>query len=193
MRVVTWNARGTGNSGGGNEWSDFGVWMGEAAVNDYTRLLNESINAFTADYPDVHDAELFICGYSAGATFAAAVRPPQDLAHFRPPRYILISYPVELAPCIGVFMTGGYFRALEALVQGEGWEGNPHPEGPVAGVLTLTGSGERGPFYGMWTGILSGKNRRGNLKQVVVEGADHVWLYKVHCMPEEVDKWLNEG
>ncbi|KAI5832054.1 hypothetical protein K523DRAFT_345468 [Schizophyllum commune Tattone D] len=154
MRVVTWNARGTGNSGGGNEWSDFGVWMGEAAVNDYT-------------------------GYSAGATFAAAVRPPQDLAHFRPPRYILISYPVELAPC--------------ALVQGEGWEGNPHPEGPVAGVLTLTGSGERGPFYGMWTGILSGKNRRGNLKQVVVEGADHVWLYKVHCMPEEVDKWLNEG
>ena len=36
MRVVTWNARGIGHSGGGNEWSDFGVWMGEAAVNDYT-------------------------------------------------------------------------------------------------------------------------------------------------------------
>ena len=84
-------------------------------------------------------------------------------------------------------MTGGYFRALEALVQGEGWEGNPHPEGPVTGVLTLTGSGERGPFYGMWTGILSGKNRRGNLKQVVVEWADHVWTNKVHCIPKADD------
>ncbi|KAL1741292.1 hypothetical protein HDZ31DRAFT_84915 [Schizophyllum fasciatum] len=190
MRVVTWNARGTGNSGGGNEWSDLGVWMGEAAVNDYTRLLNESMSAFAAEHPGAHDRELFICGYSAGATFAAAVRPPAGLPQFRPARYILVSYPVEAAPCIGIFMTGGYFRALEALVQGGGWEGYPHPEPPVRGVLTLTGGSERGPFYGMWTGILGSKNSRGVLTQVVVNWANHVWADKLHCIPEEVDKWL---
>lgn len=103
---------------------------------------------------------------------------------------ILISYPVELAPCIGIFMTGGYFRALEALVQGEGWEGCPGEESPVEGVLTLTGGSERGPFYGLWEGILSGKNRRGVLKQVVVDWANHVWSGKLHCIHEEVDRWL---
>ena len=35
LRVVTWNARGIGQSGGGNEWSDFGVWRGDAGVLDY--------------------------------------------------------------------------------------------------------------------------------------------------------------
>lgn len=35
LRVVTWNSRGVGGSGGGDEWSDLGIWMGEAGVNDY--------------------------------------------------------------------------------------------------------------------------------------------------------------
>lgn len=35
LRVVTWNDRGVGRSGGGNEWSDLGVWMGDAGVGDY--------------------------------------------------------------------------------------------------------------------------------------------------------------
>lgn len=40
LRSVTWNARGVGASGGGNEWSDLGIWMGDAAINDYNvRLL----------------------------------------------------------------------------------------------------------------------------------------------------------
>jgi alpha/beta superfamily hydrolase len=35
LRVVTWNARGIGNSQGGNEWSGFDVWLGEPGVADY--------------------------------------------------------------------------------------------------------------------------------------------------------------
>lgn len=35
LRVVTWNDRGVGGSGGGDEWSDLGIWMGDAGVGDY--------------------------------------------------------------------------------------------------------------------------------------------------------------
>lgn len=35
LRVVTWNARGMGNSGGKNEWGDLGSWIGVAGVEDY--------------------------------------------------------------------------------------------------------------------------------------------------------------
>ena len=35
LRVVTWNARGIGQSGGGSEWSGLEVWTGGPGVEDY--------------------------------------------------------------------------------------------------------------------------------------------------------------
>lgn len=40
LRVVTWNARGMGQSKGGNEWTDFGVWLGDAGIFDYKVRLS---------------------------------------------------------------------------------------------------------------------------------------------------------
>jgi hypothetical protein len=39
VRVVTWNARGNGGSGGSNEWSSLAAWMGEGNVADYNVWL----------------------------------------------------------------------------------------------------------------------------------------------------------
>lgn len=67
--------------------------------------------------------------------------------------------------------------------------GGREPE--VAGVLTVTGAGDRGMFYGVWAGILAGKNARCNLWQVVVEGVGHVWADEVvRRAVEEVRRWL---
>ncbi|KAK6953058.1 hypothetical protein Daesc_005357 [Daldinia eschscholtzii] len=169
LRVVTWNARGIGRSGGGNEWSDFGIWIGDAGINDYH-------------------------GYSAGAIFAGCTRPPRAFPQFASPYYILVSYPIELNPLIAFHKSGSYFRSVEALVQGHGWENLPAEfqghEPDVSGVLTVTGQFE-GIFYGLWTQILGSKNARHVLRQVLVDGAGHAWDDKAPRIVEEVDKWLS--
>lgn len=35
LRVVTWNARGIGQSEGGDEWTNFETWIGDTGINDY--------------------------------------------------------------------------------------------------------------------------------------------------------------
>ncbi|KAI0382428.1 hypothetical protein F5Y04DRAFT_252642 [Hypomontagnella monticulosa] len=194
LRVVTWNARGIGNSGGGNEWTNFGVWIGDAGILDYDRMLRESMAKYVDDFPNAQGVELFLCGYSAGAVFAGCTRPPLSFPQFAPAHYILISYPVDLNPLIGLHKSGSYYRSVEALVQGHGWENLPaefHGKEPnVTGVLTVTGEWEAVLFYGMWTSILGGKNSRNVLTQVSVPGATHAWDDKAPRIVEEVDKWL---
>ncbi|KAI0122292.1 hypothetical protein F4814DRAFT_408245 [Daldinia grandis] len=193
LRVVTWNARGIGRSEGGNEWTDFGVWIGDAGINDYHRMLQESMTQYVKDFPNTQGAQLFLCGYSAGAIFAGCTRPSLSFPQFAPAHYILISYPIELNPLIAFHKSGSYFRSVEALVQGHGWENLPGEfygvEPDVAGVLTITGQFE-GVFYGLWTQILGSKNARNILSQVSVEGAKHSWDDKAPRIVEEVDKWL---
>ncbi|KAI5863685.1 hypothetical protein GGS23DRAFT_596190 [Durotheca rogersii] len=184
LRVVTWNARGVGASAGGNEWSSPAVWTGGPSVDDYNRLLRESMAKFLQDFPDASGADLFICGaraapgglqgYSAGAVFAGSARPAAELgARFAWPRYVLVSFPVDLLPAMALGLTGRYLRAVEALAQGHGWEGLPPEfagsEPGVAGVLT---------------------NRRRVLRQVVVPATDHPWNGTAHRIVEEVDSWL---
>ncbi|KAL7619814.1 hypothetical protein AAE478_010359 [Parahypoxylon ruwenzoriense] len=195
LRVITWNARGIGKSGGPNEWGDFGVWMGDPSVDDYRRILRESMNNFASEFPETKGAELFLCGYSAGAVFAGCTRPPFSFPVFSPAHYILISYPVDLLPLIAFFKTGSYFRSVEALVQGHGWENLPGEfngrEPDVAGVLTVSAQHDTFVGYGAWTWVLGTKNSRNVLSQVVVNEAGHDWNGKAHCIVEEVDKWLS--
>ncbi|KAI5926302.1 Alpha/Beta hydrolase protein [Camillea tinctor] len=200
LRVVTWNARGTGNSPGLNEWDHFGTWIGDVGNNDYNGMLNEHMRKFAEEYPCFggdHKAKLFICGYSAGAIHAGCARPPvRYTGCFAPAHYILVSYPIESNPLIGLFKSGSYFRSVEALVQGWGWERLPDEyagrEPEVAAVLTVTGSLDTFFFYRTWEGILRGKNARCVLEQVVVEGAGHAWEGKAQCIVEEVEKWLGK-
>lgn len=115
---------------------------------------------------------------------------------FAPPRCILLSYLVELNPLVGLWRAGSNFRSVEALVQGHGWEGLPADcegkEPDVAGLLTVTAGREKGPFYGVWTGILGSKNSRENWKEVVVEGATHSWKGMKDGAVDEVRKWLSD-
>ena len=145
----------------------------------------------------VADIESLLQGYSAGAIFAGCTRPPPDFPQFAAPRYILISYPVELNLPIGLWKTPSYFRSLEALVQGHGGENLPAEydgvEPEMAGVLTITGGREKFLFYGSWTSSLQGKDARNVLKQVVVDGAGHAWGDKAPRVVEEVDRWLRDG
>jgi hypothetical protein len=133
-------------------------------------------------------------GYSAGAIFAGCSRPPPGHPQFGLPHYILISYPVELNPLIGLHKTGSYFRSVEALVQGHGWENLPAEyegkEPDIAGLLTVTGQYEKALFYGTWKSSLQSRDARKVLTQVVVHGAGHAWDTKAPCIVEEVDKWL---
>ncbi|KAI1504604.1 hypothetical protein F5X99DRAFT_371485 [Biscogniauxia marginata] len=197
LRVVTWNDRGVGRSPEPNEWSDFATWMGDAGTTDYNGMLGEHMRRFTEDFHDFggdRKAQLFICGYSAGAIYAGCARPPPWFHQFAPAHYILISYPVELNPVIWIFKSGSYFRSVEALVQGHGWENLPHEfegkEPEVSGVLTIIGQHDTYVFYSTWAGILQSKNSRNALEQAIVADAGHDWNNKAHCIVEEVEKWL---
>ncbi|KAI0836059.1 hypothetical protein F5Y06DRAFT_275127 [Hypoxylon sp. FL0890] len=195
LRVVTWNDRGIGQSEGGNEWTDYGIWVGDVTVSDYRRILQESMTRYVEDFPQCQNAQLFLCGYSAGAIWTGCIRPMPWFPQFAPAHYILISYPVDASFLVGVHKTGSYYRAVEALVQGYGWENLPpefHGKEPeVAGVFALTGQLDTFMFYGLWTGILGSKNARNVLRHTVVEGAPHTWDDKLPRIAEEVDKWLS--
>jgi hypothetical protein len=151
--------------------------------------------SFKNDFPHAQHPELFVCGYSAGAMSAGCARPlPSLVSHFPTVRYVLVSYPVEANPVIGVFKSGSYFRSVEGLVQGHGWEHLPWEfegaEPAVEGVLTITGSKDRGPFFGVWSGILASKNSRGNLSQVVIDGANHTWDHMEDRLVNGIRDWL---
>lgn len=96
---------------------------------------------------------------------------------------------------LGLFRSGSYFRSVEALVQGHGWEGLPEEfqgnEPAVAGVLTITGQRETYLLYNTWKGILGSKNTRQNLTQVVVKDAGHGWDVCVDALIDEVRRWLD--
>ncbi|KAH9906790.1 Alpha/Beta hydrolase protein [Xylariomycetidae sp. FL2044] len=197
LRVVTWNSRGAGQTGGGSLWTAWGSWEGDADVDDYQRRLHKAMDKYTQDFPDAQQVQLFICGYSAGAICASCARPPPSFTRFSPARYILISYPVELSPVLSLSKSGSYFRSVEALVQGRGWENLPSEfdgrEPEVAGVLTISAQHDTYAFYSVWAGILWAKNARNVLSHVVVEGAGHAWEGKAPRIVDEVDKWLVES
>jgi hypothetical protein len=102
---------------------------------------------------------------------------------------------VEATPALGLWNAGSYFRALEALVQGHGWEGLPSEfegkEPDVGGVLTIAAQHDTHFMYFAWAQILGSKNARGTWKQVIVEGTGHDWKGMTHRIVEEVDKWLS--
>ncbi|KAK0477869.1 hypothetical protein IW261DRAFT_1366530 [Armillaria novae-zelandiae] len=200
-RVVTWNARGMGNSEGGNEMSSFEEWMGMRNCDDYKDTFKEQVLKFVNDFPSAKDCDLFVCGYSAGAIYATTIRLSGDLydqcaqVFSYPIKYILVSYPIAAAWALGLGLTGWYLRSLEGLVGGY-WEGSPH-ERP-ADVLILMGGNEIGGWwcpvswaYNMWTGVLDGKHRQeqGKFWKVIVDGADHVWNGRLHRIGEEIEKW----
>lgn len=136
-------------------------------------------------------------GYSAGAIFAGCTRPPPGFTQFIPARYILISYPLELGLFIGLWKMRSYFRSVEALVQGHGWENLPAEfngkEPDVTGVLTITAKENLPGVYWNRTQVLNDKNVRNVLKQVLVQGTGHAWTGKEQRIVEEVDKWLRDG
>jgi len=99
---------------------------------------------------------------------------------------------VTASPVLGLWNTGHYYRAVEALVQGWGWEGYQGEE-PPAEVLAMMGGKELegiGVFGWTWIGVLKSKNHRGNLNMEIVEGADHVWSGCHHRIGEVTDSWL---
>lgn len=79
-------------------------------------------------------------------------------------------------------------------MQGHGWEHLPAEFGvgepDVKGVLAITGSNDRGPFFGLWASTLAGQNSRGNLSQVVVEGANHTWDHMECRLVDGIRDWL---
>jgi len=87
-RVVTWSARGIGNSEGANEWGDLGVWVGDKSRDDYyvstvvttcaecnsklmliiappfyifQSVLQIAMDGFTRDFPNARGCKLLIC------------------------------------------------------------------------------------------------------------------------------------
>lgn len=130
-----------------------------------------------------------------GAISAGCVRPPPSFRQFGPAHYILVSYPVDLNPFIYLTRSGSYFQSVEGLIQGYSWVDLPAEfhglEPEVAGVLIVTPQWDTFLFYNMWRKILVTKNKRKALKQVVVNGAHHMWGDKASCVIDEVHEWLH--
>lgn len=116
LRVVRFNSRGVGKSGGSPSWT------GKSECNDFQEILAKCIDNFCLDFPDSSASQLVIAGYSAGGLYASTVRVPAatyDLKHFRGgprPRYILISFPAGVTWALSFFTTRTYTDALKKLL-----------------------------------------------------------------------------
>jgi hypothetical protein len=78
VRSITWNARGSGGSGGADEWSSLHSWMGNDNTADYNvwhlftlgravliaisqDIVREGLENFARQFPDARNCDLFIC------------------------------------------------------------------------------------------------------------------------------------
>ncbi|SPO19727.1 uncharacterized protein UTRI_00120_B [Ustilago trichophora] len=116
LRVVRFNSRGVGKSGGSASWT------GKSECNDFQEIVSKCIDNFCLDFPDSTASQLVIAGYSAGSLYASTVRiPPSvyDLRQFRggkKPRYILLSFPAGVTWALSFFTTKTYTDALKKLL-----------------------------------------------------------------------------
>ncbi|TKY90111.1 hypothetical protein EX895_000109 [Sporisorium graminicola] len=116
LRVVRFNSRGVGKSGGSASWT------GKSECSDFQELLSKCIDNFCLDFPDSSAAQLIIAGYSAGALYASTVTVTPavyDLRQFRganQPRYILLSFPAGVTWALSFFTTKTYTDALKRLL-----------------------------------------------------------------------------
>ncbi|GAC96653.1 hypothetical protein PHSY_004236 [Pseudozyma hubeiensis SY62] len=116
LRVVRFNSRGVGKSGGSPSWT------GKSESSDFQELLSRCIDNFCLDFPESSAAQVVIAGYSAGALYASTVKVPTaiyDLKQFRgakQPRYILISFPAGVTWALSFFTSKTYTDALKKLL-----------------------------------------------------------------------------
>lgn len=116
LRVVRFNSRGVGKSGGSASWT------GKSECSDFQEILSKCIDNFCLDFPDSSAAQLVIAGYSAGGLYASTVTVASslyDLKQFRgakQPRYILLSFPAGVTWALSFFTTTTYTNALKKLL-----------------------------------------------------------------------------
>ena len=116
LRVVRFNSRGVGKSGGSPSWT------GKSECSDFQEILHKCIDNFCLDFPNSTEAQLVIAGYSAGGLYASTVKVPlsiYDLKQFRgakQPRYILLSFPAGVTWALSFFTSRTYTDALKKLL-----------------------------------------------------------------------------
>ncbi|CBQ67473.1 conserved hypothetical protein [Sporisorium reilianum SRZ2] len=116
LRVVRFNARGVGKSGGSPSWT------GRTECSDFQEIVAKCIDNFCLDFPDSSAAQVAVLGYSAGGLYASTVTVPRgvyDLKQFRGaprPRYILLSFPAGVTWALSLFRTRTYTEALKRLL-----------------------------------------------------------------------------
>ncbi|PWN52159.1 hypothetical protein IE53DRAFT_385424 [Violaceomyces palustris] len=150
-RVVTFNSRGVGQSQGSASWTgkeeswDYQFLLRKMIID----LLGSTSDE---DGSKNHHYDLYLCGYSAGSLYASCsflsdnsrledegkeaygigvdfCRPGpvtadggRRKAWFRRPRYILISYPLDMVWALSLFRSSFYHSALERLLKSD-WDG----------------------------------------------------------------------
>ncbi|KAF6766772.1 hypothetical protein PSEUBRA_000098 [Kalmanozyma brasiliensis GHG001] len=116
LRVVRFNSRGVGKSGGSPSWT------GSSECRDFQEILAKCIDNFCLDFPDSTASHLVVAGYSAGGLYASTVRVPAavyDLKQFRGggrPRYVLLNFPAGVTWALSFFTTRTYTNALKGLL-----------------------------------------------------------------------------
>ncbi|CDS00671.1 uncharacterized protein SPSC_02316 [Sporisorium scitamineum] len=116
LRVIRFNSRGVGKSGGSASWT------GRTECSDFQEILSKCIDNFCLDFPDSSAAQLVIAGYSAGGLYASTVTVPSsvyDLKQFRgakQPRYILLSFPAGVTWALSFFTSRTYTDAMKRLL-----------------------------------------------------------------------------
>ncbi|SNX81392.1 uncharacterized protein MEPE_00097 [Melanopsichium pennsylvanicum] len=116
VRVVRFNSRGVGKSGGSASWT------GRSECSDFQEIVSKCVDNFCLDFPHTTAAQLIIAGYSAGSLYASTVRVPPaiyDLRQFRGgnrPRYILLSFPAGVTWALSFFTTKSYTNAFNKLL-----------------------------------------------------------------------------
>lgn len=133
LRVVRFNSRGVGKSGGSPSWT------GRSECSDFQELLLKCVDNFCLDFPDSIAAQLVVAGYSAGSLYATTVRVPKGVYETRQfrggkkPRYVLVSFPAGVTWALSFFTTKTYNDALKELLGSQTLPGGNATEVEVEG------------------------------------------------------------
>ncbi|KAJ9477071.1 hypothetical protein PHBOTO_000762 [Pseudozyma hubeiensis] len=193
LRVVRFNSRGVGKSGGSPSWT------GKSESSDFQELLSRCIDNFCLDFPESSAAQVVIAGYSAGALYASTVKVPTaiyDLKQFRGAKQ-----PSDTVPGTTARTTEDEGEAKAAA---RSVESTPSVDGaslPVASHV-LAVYGDQDQFTGLGTydtwveacsSVAASASQQGggsSFHHVLIEGADH--FYRSGQAMEALDKAVVE-
>ncbi|ORY06192.1 alpha/beta-hydrolase [Basidiobolus meristosporus CBS 931.73] len=194
--VVSFNARGSGNSSGRTSWTgipeteDIKIIVGFLAKEE--EVFSHTENA--PDFPK--PSKIVICGYSYGSVISSSLRP-MDFPNVKL-FYAFISYPLSVVWLLTLWKCNWFFKRVEEIMGISKIPSSPEQSSlneniEPQPVLFIYGDSDQFTSlssYQKWLRKFPAELQ--NIQPRLIEGCDHFWFGKENKIAQCIEDWLNE-